>query len=82
MKSQAKRLKSIDDSDPHERTLLQNVHPSDWETPTPVEMYDMIVIGGGTAGLVTTGFSSRLGAKVALIERHKLGGDCTLRNRL
>ena len=37
---------------------------------------NMVVIGGGTAGLVTTGFSSRLGAKVALIERHKLGGDC------
>lgn len=37
----------------------------------------MIVIGGGAAGLTAAGMSSLLGAKTALIERHRLGGDCT-----
>ena len=39
--------------------------------------YDMIVIGGGAAGLTAAGMSALLGARTALIERHKLGGDCT-----
>ncbi len=38
--------------------------------------HDVIVIGGGTAGLVTASGCARLGRKVALIEREKLGGDC------
>jgi pyruvate/2-oxoglutarate dehydrogenase complex dihydrolipoamide dehydrogenase (E3) component len=40
------------------------------------ERFDVIVIGGGTAGLVTASGCARLGRKVALIERHALGGDC------
>jgi len=39
-------------------------------------MYDVIVIGGGTAGLVTASGCARLGRNVALIERESLGGDC------
>lgn len=38
--------------------------------------YDMIVIGGGTAGLVTSAGSAGIGARVALIESHRLGGEC------
>ncbi|HJQ39067.1 MAG TPA: FAD-dependent oxidoreductase [Thermoanaerobaculia bacterium] len=40
------------------------------------ERYDVVVIGGGTAGLVTASGCARLGRRVALIEREKLGGDC------
>lgn len=40
------------------------------------EIYDLIVIGGGSAGLVAAGGSALLGAKVALIEKNLLGGDC------
>ncbi len=40
------------------------------------ETYDLIVIGGGSAGLVAAGGSALLGARVALIEKNKLGGDC------
>jgi pyruvate/2-oxoglutarate dehydrogenase complex dihydrolipoamide dehydrogenase (E3) component len=39
--------------------------------------YDMIVIGGGAAGLTAAGMSALLGAKTALIEQHRLGGECT-----
>lgn len=40
------------------------------------EIYDLIIIGGGSAGLVAAGGAATLGAKVALIERNALGGDC------
>jgi len=40
------------------------------------ETYDLIVIGGGSAGLVAAGGAGILGARVALIEKAKLGGDC------
>ncbi|HYI11757.1 MAG TPA: FAD-dependent oxidoreductase [Thermoanaerobaculia bacterium] len=40
------------------------------------ETFDVVVLGGGTAGLVTASGCARLGRKVALIEREALGGDC------
>ncbi len=40
------------------------------------ETYDLIVIGGGSAGLVAAGGAATLGARVALIEKNALGGDC------
>jgi len=39
--------------------------------------YDMVVLGGGSAGLVAAGMSALLGAKTMLVEQHRLGGDCT-----
>jgi pyruvate/2-oxoglutarate dehydrogenase complex dihydrolipoamide dehydrogenase (E3) component len=41
-----------------------------------MERFDVVVIGGGTAGLVTASGCARLGRRVALIEREALGGDC------
>lgn len=58
------------------RLLLANVHPADWVNPVPAPVYNLVVIGAGTAGLVTAAGASGLGAKVALIERNLLGGDC------
>jgi pyruvate/2-oxoglutarate dehydrogenase complex dihydrolipoamide dehydrogenase (E3) component len=66
----------ISPMDEHNQKLLSNVHPSDWVNPEPVERYNLVVIGGGTAGLVTAVGAAGLGAKVALIERHLMGGDC------
>ncbi|MDO9533631.1 MAG: mercuric reductase [Deltaproteobacteria bacterium] len=57
-------------------TLVANVHPPDWVNPTPARRYNLVVIGGGTAGLVSAAGAAGLGAKVALVERHLLGGDC------
>ena len=42
----------------------------------PAKKYNLVVIGGGTAGLVSAAGAAGLGAKVALIERNLLGGDC------
>ncbi|CAA9448864.1 MAG: Mercuric ion reductase [uncultured Rubrobacteraceae bacterium] len=41
--------------------------------------YDLVVVGGGTAGLVSAAGAASLGARVALVERDKLGGDCLFR---
>ncbi len=62
--------------DEHNRRLIANVHPMDWSNPEPSGRYNMVVIGGGTAGLVTAAGAAGLGAKVALVERALLGGDC------
>ena len=62
--------------DEHNQTLLNHVHPADWQNPTPAGRYNLVVIGGGTAGLVTAVGAAALGAKVALVERRLLGGDC------
>jgi len=63
-------------NDEHNRTLVENVHPSDWVNPEPGDRYNIVVIGAGTAGLVTAVIAAGVGAKVALIERHLMGGDC------
>jgi pyruvate/2-oxoglutarate dehydrogenase complex dihydrolipoamide dehydrogenase (E3) component len=63
-------------ADEFNQTLVQNVHPPDWQNPEPAPRYNLVVIGAGTAGLVAAAGAAGLGAKVALIERHLLGGDC------
>ncbi len=62
--------------DNYNAELVSNVHPADWENPEPAPMYNLVVIGAGTAGLVSAAGAAGLGAKVALVERHLLGGDC------
>jgi len=59
-----------------DRRLVSLVHPPDWTNPTPPRRYDLVVLGGGTAGLVSSVGAALLGAKVALCERALLGGDC------
>lgn len=62
--------------DVHNQKLAAHVHPANWKHPSPVPRYNLVVIGGGTAGLVTAAGAAGLGAKVALVEKHFLGGDC------
>jgi len=62
--------------DAHNAALVANVHPPDWKNPSPDGRYNLVVIGAGTAGLITSLVAASLGAKVALVERHLMGGDC------
>ena len=62
--------------DSHNRELISNVHPTSWLNPQPADRYNLVVIGAGTAGLVTAAGAAGLGARVALVERNLLGGDC------
>jgi pyruvate/2-oxoglutarate dehydrogenase complex dihydrolipoamide dehydrogenase (E3) component len=60
----------------HDERLLAHVRPREWHNPDPFPLYDLVVIGGGTAGLVSAAGAAGLGARVAIIERNRLGGDC------
>ena len=68
---------SIPPIDENNVKLLDNVHPIPWDNPVPKPVYNLVVVGGGAAGLVSAIGSASVGAKVALIEGHLLGGDCT-----
>ena len=57
-------------------TLDTLVRPPGWQNPQSQGTYDFVVIGGGTAGLVSAVGAASLGARVALVERARLGGDC------
>lgn len=63
-------------SDEHNAELLANAHPPDWKNPTPSGAYNLVAIGGGTAGIIAALGTAGLGGKAALVERHLLGGDC------
>ncbi len=67
---------AISPLDRHNRQLLNNVHPDNWRNPTGGGRYNLVVIGAGSAGLVTAAGAAGLGARVALVERNRLGGDC------
>ena len=62
--------------DQYNEQLVKNVHPGDWQNPEPKEKYNLVVIGAGTAGLISALGAAALGARVALIEKHLMGGDC------
>ena len=72
----ASDLPALQPFDSHNQRLETNTHPPDWTNPTPSERYNLVVVGAGTAGLVAAAGAAGLGAKVALVERHLLGGDC------
>jgi pyruvate/2-oxoglutarate dehydrogenase complex dihydrolipoamide dehydrogenase (E3) component len=61
---------------PENRELTGNVHPADWVNPRPDGRYNLVVVGAGTAGLICAAGAAGLGARVALVERYLLGGDC------
>ena len=62
--------------DQYNEALLANAHPVDWQNPEPAAAYNLVVIGAGTAGLVCAAGAAGLGARVALVERRLMGGDC------
>lgn len=62
--------------DEYNKHLLDNVRPENYVNPEPAARYNLVVIGAGTAGLVTAAAAAGLGAKVALVERNLMGGDC------
>ncbi|CAM9736999.1 unnamed protein product, partial [Discosporangium mesarthrocarpum] len=62
--------------DEHNLKLLDYVHPPNWVDADGDEVYNLLVIGAGTGGLVSAAGSAGVYAKVALIENHLMGGDC------
>jgi pyruvate/2-oxoglutarate dehydrogenase complex dihydrolipoamide dehydrogenase (E3) component len=62
--------------DPHDESLRADGRPQGWINPTPAPRYQLVVLGAGPAGLVAAAGAAALGAKVALVERDLMGGDC------
>ncbi|MBX7165309.1 MAG: mercuric reductase [Pirellulales bacterium] len=62
--------------DAHNATLLAHAHPSDWQNPRTAGTYNLVAVGGGTAGIISALGAAGLGGRAALVEKHLLGGDC------
>ncbi|WP_195759843.1 FAD-dependent oxidoreductase [Paracoccus sp. S-4012] len=60
---------------PAEAEYRANVRPPDWVNPDQAERYDLVILGGGPAGIAAARLAVELGARVALVERGALGGD-------
>lgn len=67
---------TVEPWDEFNQELVDNVHPPEWQNPQPASRYNLVVVGAGTGGLVTAAAAASLGARVALVERHLMGGDC------
>lgn len=76
MPETAHRNATMEPRDEHNQRLLSLVRPHDWTNPAPKPRYNLVVVGAGTAGLVCAAGAAGLGARVALVERDFLGGDC------
>ncbi|HYB99941.1 MAG TPA: mercuric reductase [Candidatus Limnocylindrales bacterium] len=67
---------AVEPLDEHNRTLLANVAPATWRNPAPARRYNLVVLGAGSGGLISAAVAAGLGARVALVERNLMGGDC------
>lgn len=56
-------------------TLAANASPSGWQNPRFDGRYHLVIVGAGPAGLTAAREAASLGAKVALIERNRIGGE-------
>src|SRR5712671_5588729 len=57
-------------------TSLEEPTPTEWLNPLPTHQYNLVILGGGPAGIMAARSAAVLGAKVALIESDRLGGTC------
>src|SRR5437762_13898258 len=67
---------AVQPDDVHDQLPVSNVHPPDWANPEPAGRYNLVVLGAGTAGLISAAGAAGLGGRVALVARAFLGGDC------
>ena len=60
---------------PNRKTIAQG-HPADWQSPQPRVVYELVIIGGGPAGLTAAFTAAKAGHTVAMVERNLTGGTC------
>jgi pyruvate/2-oxoglutarate dehydrogenase complex dihydrolipoamide dehydrogenase (E3) component len=66
----------IEPPDRYNQQWITQVRPFGWVNPEPRDRYHLVVIGAGPGGLMSAAIAAGLGARVALVERHLMGGDC------
>ena len=62
--------------DAYEEKRLADLHPQSWINPKPADNYALIIVGAGSAGVAAAELAIAMGVKVAMIERHLIGGTC------
>ncbi len=62
--------------DAWEEKRLSDLHPTGWINPTPASSYQLLIIGAGSAGVAAAEMAVAMGLKVAMVERHLIGGTC------
>lgn len=67
---------ALSPDDEFNQELVNRVHPPDWVNPKPLPIYNLVVLGMGTAGLVAGIGAASMGARVAVVENYLIGGDC------
>jgi pyruvate/2-oxoglutarate dehydrogenase complex dihydrolipoamide dehydrogenase (E3) component len=60
---------------PNRQRIAQG-HPTDWQSPQPKEVYELVVIGGGPCGLTAAVTAAKAGHTVGMVERNLTGGTC------
>jgi len=66
----------IEPLDRYNQQWVAHVRPSGWINPEPRDRYHLVVLGAGPGGLMSAAIAAGLGARVALVERQLMGGDC------
>lgn len=66
----------IEPANDFDRLLDERTGRSQWTNPVAGDRYNLVAIGGGTAGLISALGAAGLGGRAAIVERHRLGGDC------
>ena len=69
-------IPSILPFDQPNRQQIAQGHPPDWRPPRPKDGYDLVVLGGGPAGLTAAITAAKAGHAVAMVERNLTGGTC------
>jgi len=64
--------------DKFNRKLVKEVFPKDWKNPPAAPLYDLVVIGAGPGGMTAAVLASNFNLKIALIEKHHMGGECLI----
>jgi pyruvate/2-oxoglutarate dehydrogenase complex dihydrolipoamide dehydrogenase (E3) component len=62
--------------DAWEDKRLADLHPVAWANPKPEDRYQLVIVGAGSAGVAAAELAIAMGLKVAMIERHLIGGTC------
>jgi pyruvate/2-oxoglutarate dehydrogenase complex dihydrolipoamide dehydrogenase (E3) component len=70
------RTSLVEPLDRYNQQLVAHVRPAGWINPEPRDRYHLVVVGAGPGGLMSAAIAAGLGARVALVERHLMGGDC------